>query len=62
METKNYKNLDKQVVGCRCYDIARDKWCYILETHVDYCVVHDEDNDLIHNESREHLYPIFEGV
>ena len=62
MERKNYKNLDKQVVGCRCYNIARGKWCYILETYEDYCVVHDEDNDLIHNESREHLYPIFEGV
>lgn len=62
MERKNYKNLDKQVVGCRCYNIASGKWCDILETYVDYCVVHDEDNNLIHNESREHLYPIFEGV
>ena len=62
MERKNFKNLDKQVAGCRCYNIASDKWCDILETYVDYCVVHDEDNNLIHNESREHLYPIFEGV
>lgn len=62
MERKNFKNLDKQVVGCRCYNIASGKWCDILETYVDYCVVHDEDNNLIHNECREHLYPIFEGV
>ena len=65
METKDLrylKNLDKQVVGCRCYNMANDKWCEILETYVNYCVVHDEDNDLIYNESREHLYPIFEGM
>lgn len=62
MERKNYKNLDKQVVGCRCYNMASDRWCEILETYVDYCVVRDEYNNVIHNESREHLYPIFEGM
>lgn len=62
MERKNYKNLDKQVVGCRCYNIASDKWCKILETYVDYCVVRDESDNVIHDEWREHLYPIFEGV
>ena len=25
MEIKELKNLDKQVVGCRCYNIASDK-------------------------------------
>ena len=62
MERKNLKNLDKQVVGCRCYNIASDRWCEILETYVDYCVVRDEYNNEIHDECREHLYPIFEGV
>lgn len=62
MERKNYKNLDKQVVGCMCYNMAKDKWCKILETYVDYCVVRDQDNYIIHDELREHLYPIFEGV
>lgn len=62
MEKKNYKNLDKQVVGCMCYNMAKDKWCKILETYVDYCVVRDQDNYIIHDELREHLYPIFEGV
>ena len=62
METKDLKNLDKQVVGCRCYNMANDKWCEILETYVDYCVVRDEYNNVIHNEWREHLYPIFEGM
>lgn len=62
METKNLKNLDKQAVGCRCYNIANDKWCKILETYVDYCVVRDEDNNVIHDECREHLYPIADNV
>lgn len=56
------KNLDKQVVGCRCYNIASDKWCVILETYEDYCVVQDEDNNLKHDELREHLYPIAENL
>ena len=62
MERKNYKNLDKQVVGCMCYNMAKDKWCKILETYVDYCVVRDQDNYIIHNECREHLYPIVENL
>ena len=62
MERKNFKNLDKQVVGCRCYNIASDRWCKILETYVDYCVVRDDYNNVIHDECREHLYLIFEGV
>ena len=62
METKDLKNLDKQVVGCRCYNMANDKWCEILETYVNYCVVRDEYNNGIYNEWREHLYPIFEGM
>lgn len=62
MEIKKLKNLDKQVVGCRCYNIASDKWCVILETYEDYCVVQDEDNNLIHDEWREHLYPIAENL
>ena len=62
METKDLKNLDKQVVGCRCYNMAKDRWCEILETYVDYCVVRNEYNNVIHDEWREHLYPIFEGM
>ncbi|MCI6677382.1 MAG: hypothetical protein MSG78_10945 [Clostridiales bacterium] len=62
METKDLKNLDKQVVGCRCYNVANDKWCVIMEVYSDYCVVRDESDNVIHDESREHLYPIFEGM
>ena len=62
METKDLKNLDKQVVGCRCYNVANDKWCVIMEAYSDYCVVRDESDNVIHNEWREHLYPIFEDM
>ena len=62
METKNLKNLDKQVVGCRCYNMANDKWCVIMEVYSAYCVVRDESDNVIYNERREHLCPIFEGM
>ena len=62
METKDLKNLDKQVVGCRCYNVANDRWCVIMEVYSAYCVVRDESDNVIYNERREHLYPIFEDM
>ena len=62
METKDLKNLDKQVVGCRCYNVANDRWCVIMEVYSAYCVVRDESDNVIYNERREHLCPIFEGM
>ena len=62
MERKNYKNLDKQVVGCRCYNIASGKWCDIIEVYSDYCVVRDVVTKAIYEERRENLYPLAENV
>ena len=62
METKDLKNLDKQVVGCRCYNVANDRWCVIMEVYSAYCVVRDESDNVIYNERREHLCPIFEDM
>ena len=62
MERKYFKNLDKQVVGRRCYNVANDKWCVIMKVYSDYCVVRDEDDNVIYDEWREHLHPIAENL
>ena len=56
------KNLDKQVVGCSCYNTANAKWCDIIEVYSDYCVVRDVVTKAIYEERRENLYPLAENV
>lgn len=56
------KNLDKQVVGCSCYNTANAKWCNIIEVYSDYCVVRDVVTKAIYEERRENLYPLAENV
>lgn len=62
MEIRDLKNLDKQVVGCTCYNTANRKWCVIIEVYSDYCVVRDVVNNAISEERRENLYPFAENV
>ena len=62
MEIRDLKNLDKQVVGCTCYNTANQKWCVIIEVYSDYCVVRDVVNKAISEERRENLYPLAENV
>lgn len=62
MEIKELKNLGKQVVGCRCYNAANDEWCVIIEVYPNYCVVRNESDNIVHDEWREHLYPIAENL
>lgn len=62
MEIGKLKNLDKQVVGCSCYNTANAKWCDIIEVYSDYCVVRDVVTKAIYEERRENLYPLAENV
>lgn len=62
MEIGKLKNLDKQVVGCSCYNTANAKWCNIIEVYSDYCVVRDVVTKAIYEERRENLYPLAENV
>ena len=62
MEIGGLKNLDKQVVGCSCYNMVNAKWCDIIEVYSDYCVVRDVVTKAIYEERREDLYPLAENV
>lgn len=62
MEIGELKNLDKQVVGCSCYNMVNAKWCDIIEVYSDYCVVRDVVTKAIYEERREDLYPLAENV
>lgn len=62
MEIGELKNLDKQVVGCSCYNMVNAKWCDIIEVYSDYCVVRDVVTKAIYEERRENLYPLAENV
>lgn len=54
--------MDKQVVGCSCYNMVNAKWCDIIEVYSDYCVVRDVVTKAIYEERREDLYPLAENV
>ena len=54
--------MDKQVVGCSCYNMVNAKWCDIIEVYSDYCVVRDVVTKAIYEERRENLYPLAENV
>lgn len=56
METKNLKNLDKQVAGCVCYNTSKGEWVSIVEVKDSECIVENE-NGGIYWEERNVLYP-----
>lgn len=56
METKNLKNLDKQVAGRACYNTSKGEWVSIVEVKDAECLVENEDGE-VYWEEREFLYP-----
>lgn len=56
METKNLKNLDRQVAGRACYNTSKGEWVSIVEVKDAECLVENEDGE-VYWEEREFLYP-----
>lgn len=62
MRTENLKNLDKQVVGCDCYDTANDEWVTIVKVYENLCTVKICGDNNVYEVNRAHLYPEVEGL
>lgn len=62
MRTENLKNLDKQVVGCDCYNTANDEWVTIVKVYENLCTVKTCGDNKVYEANRAYLYPEVEGL